>query len=273
MLKTKSFRNNRINYTILLLLCVIGFWLFENFYTPNIYSENVDTENRTILPELFQPSSTTGDIVKHEHFTLSYNEPFEQAEWVAYMLKKEHLTYDDRKRPYFIEDPKVKTKSADWRNYKGSGYDRGHLCPAGDRRFSKQAYNETFYTSNISPQNREFNAGVWNQLEMQIRRWVKKNGTHFVITGGVLQKGLDEIGDEDVDVPKFYYKIIAKGNADNLTMIGFLMPNKPSSKPIEDFVVSIDNIEALTGVDFFQDLPDTQERTLENIINLKAWKF
>ena len=123
------------------------------------------------------PSSTTGAIVVHDHYMLSYDEPYEQAEWVAYLLKKSHLTYDDRKRPYFIEDPKVRTKSADWRNYKGSGYDRGHLCPAGDRRFSGYAYNETFYTSNISPQNREFNAGIWNKLENKIRQWVKKEGT------------------------------------------------------------------------------------------------
>lgn len=92
---------------------------------------------------------------------------------MAYTLKKQHLTYDDRKRPYLIEDPMVITKSADWRNYKGSGYDRGHLCPPGDHRFSEQAYNETFYTSNISPQDRDFNAGVWNRLEMQVGRRAK----------------------------------------------------------------------------------------------------
>ena len=136
--------------------------------------------------------------------------PYEQAEWVAYVLDKSHLTYDDRKRPYFIEDPFVSSKSADWRNYKGSGYDRGHLVPAGDRRFSLQAYNETFYTSNISPQNREFNAGIWNDLEQQTRRWAKQYGTLYVFTGGVLKKGLEEIGEEGVDVPDHFYKIIAR---------------------------------------------------------------
>jgi len=143
-------KKNRVIYTALLLLCIIGFWLFENFYTPDTYSSAEDDKLETNIPSYFLPTSTTGAIVAHDHFMLSYNEPYEQAEWVAYMLKKNHLTYDDRKRPYFIEDPKVKSKSADWRNYKGSGYDRGHLCPAGDRRFSEFAYNETFYTSNIS---------------------------------------------------------------------------------------------------------------------------
>jgi len=225
------------------------------------------------MPSYVLPTSTTGAIVNHDYYSLSYNEPFEQAEWVAYPLEKKHLTYDDRKRPYFIEDPKVKTKSADWRNYKGSGYDRGHLCPAGDRRFSEYAYNETFYTSNISPQNREFNAGVWNQLEIKTRQWVKKNGTHFIITGGVLESGLDEIGEEDVDVPRYYYKIIAKGSSDDIKAIAFLMENKPSSKPIEKFVVTIDNIEKRTGIDFFSELPDEVEDKLESKIRIQNWKF
>ena len=89
-----------------------------------------------------------------------------------------------------MEDPKVPSHSADWRNYRGSGFDRGHLCPAGDRRYSESAYNQTFYTSNISPQDPEFNAGIWNDLEQQVRRWCKRYGPLTVITGGVLEPGL-----------------------------------------------------------------------------------
>ncbi len=219
------------------------------------------------------PSSTTGAIVEHEHFILSYNEPFEQAEWVAHVLKKEHLTNDDRKRPYFIEDPKVRTKSADWRNYRGSGFDRGHLCPAGDRRFSEQAYNETFYTSNISPQNTDFNAGIWNRLEIKVRQWAKQYGTLYIVTGGVLEAGLQEIGDEDVDVPKYFYKIIARGNPESLKVIVFLMPGEERTQPLEQFVVSVDTVEAMTGIDFFEDLNDEQEAELESRIVTDNWKF
>jgi endonuclease G len=265
--------NNKTLYSILILICVVGFWLFENFYTPDTYSSPEGQSIQTNLPSYILPTSTTGSIVNHDYYSLSYNEPYEQAEWVAYTLSKSHLTYDDRKRPYFIEDPKVKTKSADWRNYKGSGYDRGHLCPAGDRRFSEYAYNETFYTSNISPQNREFNAGIWNQLEMKARQWVKKYGTHYVITGGVLEDGLEDIGDEDVDVPRYYYKILAKGNEKNLKAIAFLMRNKPSSKSIQKFTVSIDEVEKRTGIDFFSALPDEMENSLESEVRMRDWKF
>ena len=265
--------NKKTIYTILILVCVIGFWLFENFYTPDPYSDPQRDSARSDIPDYLMPSSTTGQFARHNHFMLSYSEPHEQAEWVAYMLKKGHLTYDDRKRPYFIEDPKVKTKSADWRNYKGSGYDRGHLCPAGDRRFSEYAYNETFYTSNISPQDRDFNAGVWNRLEMQVRRWAKQHDEIFVVTAGILEGGLEEIGEEDVDVPRHYYKIIARGGKDNLKVLGFLMEGRESTKPLKSFLVPIDIIEQQTGLDFFQGLSDVLEDTMEAKVNSTGWKF
>lgn len=252
---------------------MIGFWLFENFYTPNTYSKKPSSNADTEFPSLFFPKSTTGDIVHHSYFSLSYNESYEQAEWVAYVLKKEHLTYDDRKRPYFIEDPFVSTKSADWRNYKGSGYDRGHLVPAGDRRFALQAYNETFYTSNISPQDREFNAGLWNRLEMQARKWAKRYNTLYVYTGGVLAAGLDEIGDEDVAVPEYFYKVIVKENKGNLEVLAFLMKGVEQNKPLQNFLVPLDRIEELTGIDFFYQLEKEGQDSFEREVKLKNWKF
>ena len=260
-------------YTILMVVCIVGFWLFENFYTPDTYSDSASIGLKEAIPQNLMPSSTTGAIVEHAYYSLSYNEPFEQAEWVAYMLNKKQLTQDRRKRPFFIEDPKVKTKSADWRNYKGSGYDRGHLCPAGDRRFSKQAYNETFYTSNISPQDRDFNAGVWNRLEQQVRDWARRYDELFIVTGGILQSGLTEIGDEDVDVPRYYYKIIAKGDLSNPDILGFLFLGKESNKPLRSFTVSIDEIEKRTGIDFFEKLPDKVEARLERGVTVENWKF
>ena len=266
-------RRNGSVYSVLILVCLVGFWLFENFYTPATYSNNDESSSANEFPKELLPSSTTGVIVDHSYFSLSYNEPFEQAEWVAYMLDKKHLTYDDRKRPYFIEDPFVSTKSADYRNYKGSGYDRGHLVPAGDRRFSLQAYNETFYTSNISPQDSEFNAGIWNDLEQQTRRWAKKYGTLYVYTGGVLESGLEEIGQEDVDVPDSFYKIIARRKGDKIYSIAFLMPNKPQFMPLRNFVVSVDDIEKITGIDFFTELPENKQSTFESSNNITGWKF
>ncbi len=233
----------------------------------------IGDNTKTEVPIDYLPSSTTGHIVEHNHYILSYAEAYEQAEWVAYTLNKNQLTYDDRKRPYFIEDPKVRTKSADWRNYKGSGYDRGHLCPAGDRKFSIYAYNETFYTSNITPQNNDFNAGIWNRLEQQTRYWAKKYGTLYIVTGGVLENDLPSIGDEDVAVPRVFYKIIARGNKEELELIAFLLPHKESEASLQQYVVSVDRLERLTGITFFENLTDSLEERVESMASLHAWEF
>ena len=192
---------------------------------------------------------------------------------MAYELKKSQLTYDDRKRPYFIEDPLVPTKSADWRNYRGSGYDRGHLCPAGDRRFSGFAYNETFYTSNISPQDKDFNAGVWNRLEQQVRRWCKKYGDLVIITGGVLEEGLEEIGEEDVDVPRYFYKIVLKGDGNATQVLAFLMPATESNAPLQSFLVPVHTLEEKTGIDFFQKQSKAWQEEREQNVDASGWKF
>ncbi|MDB4291910.1 DNA/RNA non-specific endonuclease [Maribacter sp.] len=273
MIKATTKRKNKTVYTILMIACIVGFWAFQNFYTPDTYSDKNGGANAEPIATYYMPSSTTKEVVQHNYYTLSYNERYEQAEWVAYVLKETHLTSDDRKRPYFIEDPKVRSKSADWRNYKGSGYDRGHLCPAGDRRFSEQAYNETFYTSNISPQDRAFNAGVWNRLEQRVRQWAKRYGSVFVVTGGVLEEGLGEIGIEAVDVPKFYYKIVAKGDSNDIEVLAFLMEGKESTRPLKEFTVSIDELEKRTGIDFFEKLPTAMQQKLENEVETKGWKF
>ncbi len=263
---------NRLIYSLLLLLCIVGFWLFENFYTPSPYSDPSSKAKSPFEKELL-PSTTFNAIVTHDFYILSYSEPHEQAEWVAYRLEQAHLTYEDRERPYFLEDPKVPSKSADWRNYRGSGYDRGHLCPAGDRRFSEYAYNETFYTSNISPQKNEFNSGIWNRLELQVRQWCKRYGTLYVITGGVLENHLVEIGMEDVDVPKAFFKVILRKKGDDYKVLAFLIPHEESTNPLSDFLIPVDRLETATGLDFFYGLDDDLEEKIELGVKLSDWKF
>ncbi len=264
-------QKNRLIYTLLLVLVIILFWWVERYVLP---LENGKASGAAIsLPEFVLPSAEKGDIVVHRYYSLEYSEAHEQAKWVGYLLTRSHLTGDDRKRPFFIEDPKVRTYSADWRNYKNSGYDRGHLCPAGDRRFSETAYEETFYTSNISPMKPDFNAGVWNRLEIQVRSWARRYDSLYVITGGVLGKGLRSIGYESVSVPEAFYKIVLKGDPADPQVIAFLIPHRESSQPLDNFTVSVDQLEDATGIDFFKALEDSMESRLESEMDPSAWPF
>lgn len=221
----------------------------------------------------FLPTSTTNVIVVHDNYTLSYNEKMEQAEWVAYELKKYNSSNHNFKRPFFIQDAKVKTNSADWRNYKNSGYDKGHLCAAADMKFSKDAFDDTFLTSNISPQTHSFNEGIWNRLEQKVRYWSVKYDGIYVITGGVLSGNLKTIGKENVAVPNYFYKVLLDNSRGEYKMIGFLVPAVDSDKPLYDFVVPVDYIEKLTGIDFYPKLEDSIENKLEKANDYKGWSF
>lgn len=267
--------NRKLLYPLLVILVTVGLFYAEKYIDekngtyPDMAGETSETYSEFSTDYL--PNSTYNTTIKHSYYTLSYAETHEQAEWVAYELKKDQIVNSDFERPYFVDDRKVTTGSADWRNYKNSGYDRGHLCAAADREFSENAYHETFLTSNISPQNHDFNAGIWNRLEQKTRYWAKKYNGVYVITGGVLKEGLKTIGYEHVSVPDEFYKIIVDVSKGKHKVIAFLIPNKATSDSFYDYVVSIDEIEAKTGIDFFTKLPNALESQLETTVNLKEW--
>jgi endonuclease G len=268
--------NRKYLYPILIVVVTVVLFFLDRY----VDRQNEDYPDTSIVSgdfkglefdESFLPSSTTGAVVHHAFYSLSYSEEHEQAEWVAYELAKKHLSKTDIKRPYFVEDRSVKTKSADWRNYKNSGYDRGHLCPAGDRRFDYEAYHETFLTSNISPQNNDFNAGIWNRLEQKTRYWAQKYDGVYVVTGGILKNGLKTIGDENVSVPDKFYKIILDKKKGAYYAIAFLIPNEPSNKSFFDYIVTIDTLEKKTGINFFPNLSEAIQKQIESSIDLKTW--
>ncbi len=267
--------NRKNTYSILLAIVVVAFYFLNDKVDAKIADDNyqeVKAPNKTTNTN-YLPTSTTGYVVHHQYYSLSYSEKDEQAEWVAYELKKNHLSNSKRKRPYFEIDKSIKTKAAHWRNYKKSGYDKGHLCPAGDRRFSKLAHDETFLTSNISPQTHAFNSGVWNRLEQKVRYWARKYNGVYVVTGGVLNEKKKTIGTEKVTVPSYFYKILLDNNNGKIKMIAFLMPHQDSKLPLYKYVVSVNEIEKLTGIDFFPELDDAIENELEARTDYKNWSF
>jgi endonuclease G len=215
----------------------------------------------------------TDEVVQHEAYILSYNEKDEQANWVAYELTKDHTVAKFKRSNKFISDPSVKTGSADGADYAGSGYDRGHLAPAGDMAWSKVTLDESFYFSNMSPQVPSFNRGVWKRLETLARKWAKEYQKLYIVTGPVLTSDLPTIGHDSVAVPKYYYKVILEYSPNEKKAIGFILPNEKSKKPLKDFAVSVDSVEHETGIDFFPMLPDSVETKLESKIDLQEWDF
>ena len=212
------------------------------------------------------------EIVNHIAYDLGYSEEHEQAAWVSYALTKEDVQTKVTKRTNnFRFDGLVLTGSAALSDYKGSGYDRGHLAPAADMAWSNQAMSESFFLSNMSPQIPSFNRGIWKKLEKYVRSWAVANERLEIITGPVLRDNLPTIGNNNVSVPSYFYKVILDYVGSEKKAIAFIIPNKKVSQGAMGFATTVDNVELETGLDFFSNLGDLEEDALERNVDIRLW--
>ena len=214
-------------------------------------------------------SNLSIELVRHTHYSLGYSEENEQALWVAYELTSDELVARYERTDNFREDPDVSTGSASLLDYEGSGYDRGHLAPAADMSFSSTAMSESFYLSNMSPQVPGFNRGVWKRLEEQVRGWAEAKGAIYVITGSIIGSNDPEIGANGVEIPSQYYKVLL--DEESQQTIGFVLKNESSSGELLSFAVPVDEVEKMTGLDFFAQLDDSVEEAIESTYSSDAW--
>ena len=216
-------------------------------------------------------------IVDREGYSLGYSEYHEQARWVIYhMTAEEASTKATSREDNFRPDPEIPTGSATLADYKNSGKDRGHLAPAADMAYSLKTMDESFYMSNMSPQDPEFNRGIWKLLETWVRYTAVTEKDIYIVTGPILPKiktpETITIGPSEVTVPAAYYKVVWDRTPPE-KMIGFILPNKGSSESLQSFAVSVDEVEQKTGLDFFSLLPKEQQEALESNITIDAWKW
>ena len=266
-----------------LLWAIGGFALFAlafTFYDCKHLIKNTDFS--VYEEEIGQPEPAPAaqlaverkeQVIRHEGFTVSYNSDYKIANWVAWELTREKARANQVERTNrFERDPKVRGGSASYEDYRGSGYDRGHLAPAGDMKWSRRAMEESFYLSNICPQDRRMNAGIWNDLEMKCRNWAAKHGAIHIITGPVITDNMNRIGRNRVAVPDYFYKVIYNPADGKHEGIGFIMENREyTNRSLGSLATTIDDVEAITGIDFFHALPDSVQQTMESKVNLKAW--
>lgn len=233
------------------------------------------------------PKTEAGEeIINHAAMSLVYSEEHEQAKWVAHIVIPDIIKGTVGRSNDFRQDPQVKTSTAEEKDYflkykqedgsyeyDGFGYDRGHLAPSADFRWSMTALSESYFYSNMSPQVADFNRGKWAELEGLVRGYMYNNPETqlYVVTGPILKKDLPiiERSVNRVSIPKLYFKAIL--DLKNKRSIGFIMPNQLITYPIESFAVSIDKIEEETGLDLFHNIPDEIENEVETQRDAKAW--
>jgi endonuclease G, mitochondrial len=212
-------------------------------------------------------------LIHHTSMSLCYSEADEQAAWVMHVVLPAVDFGNVSRTNDFRTDPQVTTGSAERNDYWNSGYDRGHLAPSADFRWSEKAVSESFYYSNMSPQLPELNRQSWSDLEAWVRRYVSDfQEPVFVITGGILtDPDLPKLGPNEVTIPKRYYKVVMDLYGDERKGIAFIMQNGVNEYPVASYATTINEVERLTGIDFFASLPDDEEERLESMDAIAPW--
>ncbi len=250
-------------FFILLGLLVIGLLWWTPRWLGNVVSPAPNEDSATYDLRTYLPSSN-GEIIHHRHFALSYKERHEQPEWTAHVLKKDMVENKDFYRhSIYYEDPKVSSKSATHYDYRGSGYERGHLVPAGDMRFDSTAMVETFFMSNMSPMLRQFNNGIWRELEIQVRNWTYRTDSLYVISGPILMPNIGNIGNSNkITIPSAFYKVILDYHLTRPKVIAFIIPHALSERHLREYIVPVSEVENKTGIKFFNEMLTEEEKNI-----------
>ena len=218
------------------------------------------------------PKGTPEQILKRTGYVASYNKTTLLPNWVAWHLTAERTEGSAKRSGVdFAEDTEVpEPRATDW-DYYNSGYDRGHMCPAADNKWSKKAMEESFLFTNMCPQNGNLNRGDWNEMEMACRKWAKKYGGLYIVCGPILYKGKHRtIGNNKVVVPEAFFKVVLR-TGDDPQAIGFIYKNTSGNRPKDSYVNTVDEVERITGIDFFPSLPDDVEKKVEAECDLGLW--
>lgn len=214
---------------------------------------------------------TPEQMVEYEGFRVSFNKDNKTPNWVAWELLGNETEGSQTRYNTFWQDEKVEGCPVTY-DYSRSGYDRGHLCPAADQKWSRQAMIDCFSLANMAPQDHALNSGAWSTLEKKERQWAKRDSAIVIIAGPIYEKGdTKRIGDSGVRVPSAFYKVIIAPYVEEPRGIGFVYPNMSSPGNMQDYAMSIDDVEAITGIDFFFNLPDDVEDKIESSYSFKEW--
>ena len=266
-------------YTLLLVLIIgLGYDPLMRALHANAPQEPASTmgvplTDKSLLPAPM-PKGTSEKILMRRGYTVSYNMKHNLPNWVAWELTPDKLIERESRTDKFLPDPDLPEDVAvTTDDYKRSGWDRGHMCPAGDNRWHWRAMQESFYMTNICPQHHNLNRGDWKELEEACRDWAQRDGRIFIVCGPILYRQQHKtIGREHrITVPEAFFKVVLSPDSNPPRAIGFIYKNTSGNHPLDNYVNSVDQVERITGIDFFPALPDEVERQVEAKYDLSQW--
>lgn len=241
---------------------------------PRDIDRRITSEERRGLELPAKLKDRSEDMLKKQAFTVSYNNKTHCPNYVAWHLNSKRLKGNSRRTKFEEDTQLAKGHRVQWYDFDGSGYDRGHMCPAADNKWDQDATNETFLMSNICPQSHNLNEGVWNDLEQRCRTWAWRGKDLYIVCGPIFDsKNPKTIGKNKkvrIAVPDRFFKVVLSASDDAMA-IGFIYPNDDTNLPMSDYCVSVDSIEAITGIDFYHILDDDVEDLIEAECKPSQW--
>lgn len=233
--------------------------------------ELIESVNNSIV---LSPADIKEQILRRKAYTSSYNCDTRNPNWVAWELTGRHTNGKNKRQGLsFQEDYDVPTPRATNMDYMQSGYDRGHMCPSADNKWSEQAQKESFLYTNCCPQDHTLNAGSWNDLESVCRRWARRYGKIWIACGPVYNgEKHRRIGRNKVFVPEGFFKVVLANDGGRYMALGFLFENTPTADRFTQYVKTVDEVEKITGYDFFAFLPDSIENSIEANSDIDNWQ-
>ena len=256
-------------YILIIIVVILGSDELKSFIGLKTDQEKIERPfvntdmGQLEIPSM--PKGKQGQVIQRTGYTLAYDKKTKTPQWVAWELTKEETKGNHERTDKFLPDPNVEGAKVATTDYTGSGYDRGHMAPAGDMKWSKKAMEESFYMSNICPQIHHLNTGDWNELEANTRKWARRYGSVYVTCGPIYNgsRRTQYIGKNRVKVPDAFFKVILIQSPKKTCALGFFFENEAGQRPLNEYLVSIDYLEQTTGIDFFPALPDELENVLE----------
>ena len=275
--KKKKSSGKSIIPALLLLLLLIGCGLWQMKQSgQNTPLSPTATYNLRHIPDAemaHSPADRPEQILRRTGYIVSYNPQWKQPNWVSYELLRSELQGSAARTNRFITDHDATGTPADTQDYTRSGYDRGHMAPAADMKWSETAMKESFLLSNICPQNPGLNRGRWKELEEEIRQWARCDSALLIACGPIVDSSRKHIGQHRVAVPDQFFKVIAAPYTEQPRGIAFLFENDDNQPPLGALAVTIDSIETITGIDFFHHIPDSIETLIESNTSLELWNL
>ncbi len=222
--------------------------------------------------EKVEKSEEIPSIIKeYEGFTVDFNPENKTPNYVAWILEGKEMEGTVGRNNKFWTDFDLEN-CPDSRDYSHSGYDRGHMCPAGEQKWSETAMHHSFVMANVCPQDHDLNSGAWKTLEDKERIWAIRDSAIVIIAGPIYDESDTEtIGYNEVRVPSAFFKVLLAPYANPIRAIGFVYPNINCTGNMASYAVSVDDVEKMTGFDFFSSLPDDIEDDIESIVSFKSW--